>query len=254
VYKNGYVLSVISNGDVLEEDSSRQVTIPFGIEYKVRLINKTSQKAAADLRINGEDIARFILNAWETSDIERFLDGSNDHGKRFKFVSLNDGMVKDKKDFENGLIEVRFHKEIIKPSPVIIKEEHHHHHYDWYPKPELPKPYPWPSPIWKNTEINCDIDSQVRFASGGGIQNCCNQANTFTCDSIATGVSGATVRGSESNQKFETVSGFEFDSVAVIMKLKLINGELKSQARYCSGCGRRKREGDKYCPQCGGKL
>jgi hypothetical protein len=243
--KNGYVMAVIANGNVLEEDESKMVRLPFGTEYKVRLINKNYDRCAADLIINGEKVARFIVNAGETADIERFIDGSMNNGRRFKFTHLNDSQVKDKKDFDNGIVEVHFFREIKKPDPVIIKEVHNYHHWD---KKEDPWK-PWPTPIWY-------CDNTVGGGMSFGASNTQGLLNNASCYCSATDVplGGATVRGSESTQQFSYASGHEFDSVATILKLKIVNGEIATAARYCSGCGRKRKDGDKFCSNCGTRL
>ena len=71
---------------------------------------------------------------------------------------------------------------------------------------------------------------------------------------METGLDGATVRGSESEQRFSEISGLEFDSVATILKIKLVNGVYQITSRYCSGCGRKRKDGDKFCPNCGNKI
>jgi len=260
MYKNGYVLALIADGNVLEEDDSKRVCMPFGTEYKARLINKNYERCAADLLINGEQIARFIVNAGETVDIERYLDGNLNSGKRFKFTSLNDSQVKNKKDIDNGIVEVHFYKERKKSDPIIIKEEHHHH-YDRYPY--IPPVSPWPKQPWYpyNPWYYCEgnggnitfNNSKGMSASGGSaiISDVCSTPTS--CRSMAE-LSGATVRGSESQQSFKEISGYEFESTTTILKLKIVNGEPAISVKYCNGCGRKRRDGEKYCPSCGTKL
>ena len=65
---------------------------------------------------------------------------------------------------------------------------------------------------------------------------------------------GATVRGEKSDQKFSDIHGIEFESHATILKLKIVNGELNTAPRYCSGCGRKRKHNDKYCSNCGVKY
>ena len=247
MYKEGYVISVIANGNILEE-SDRKVAMPFGQEYKVRLINKSHLRCAADLVINGEKIGRFILDAGQNSDIERYLDGNLNNGKRFQFVSLNDSKVSNKNDIENGFIEVSFFQEKKKQDPIIIREEHHHHHHDWDHYPIYPKPWhPWQEPYpWKY--CNCDgtlsanSESMMNFS-----------ADATSCRRLDD-IDGATVRGSESKQEFKEVYGLEFEYTPVVIKLKIINGETQVINKYCSGCGRKRIEGQKYCGNCGTKL
>ena len=257
MYKNGYVVAVLANGNVVEENGQR-IQLPFGTEYKVRLINKNTKRCASDLIINGEKIARFILDTGETSDIERYLDGNLSNGKRFKFTHLNDTAVKDKQDIDNGMIEVHFFAEKIKPSSTIIREEHHHHHWDQlpytppptYPDPFSPKPWTNPSGPYYGDHTICynSVDMQSQTLSFGGMTT---DALTLNC---SAGLPGATVRGAESKQEFQLVSGYDFESVATIMKVMIINGEATVATRYCGGCGRKRRDGDKHCGNCGNKY
>ena len=250
MFKNNYVLSLLAKGNVLEEDDSRRITLPFGEEFKVRLINKNYHRCAADLSVNGEHIARFILNAGETSDIERYLDGNMQNGSRFKFVSLNDSQVKDKKDIDNGIIEVHYYKELVKNEPI-IREVHHHHHHDKYPLNPYPKPY-W---VYSSNDLSNDISFGGSISCKGMSAEASPNMMFNSCLCSSTGAEGAAVRGSESSQKFQTVSGYEFESIATILKLKIVNGEhVIAQERYCSGCGRKNRDGDRYCPSCGKNL
>ena len=250
MYKNNYVVAVIANGNIVEEDSSRRVALPFGQEFGLKLINKSYNRSAADVRINGEDIARFVLAAGESYVIERYVDGNLNSGRRFKFVSVNNSAVKDKKDFENGLIEVSFYKEKLKPAPIIIREEHHHYDpYPWDRRPYIPPQKPWrPSdPIYRDYPATNDhydypgmtFNSCSKGLSCGGVHN------------LSASIDGATVRGSESKQEFREVTGLEWESSPTILKLKLVNGEITNTSKYCSSCGRRKRDGDKFCGKCG---
>ena len=246
MYRNSYVAAVMADGRVLDEDSSSRVMLPFGMEYKVRLINKNYDRCAADLIINGEKIARFILDAGQTSDIERYVDNNMHSGSKFKFTNLNDGQVKDRNSFENGLVEVLFYREIKKPDPIVIREDHHHWHD--YHKPYQPPSYPWPVVYGNGGVAFGNAQLKGMCSSSESYSMACNAINTDA------GMEGATVRGSSSDQKFKEVSGYEFDSTATIIKLKIVNGELQSSMRYCSSCGRKRQGTDKFCPNCGNKF
>ena len=252
MHKNGYVMAVMADGRVLDEDGSSKVYLPFGTEYKVRMINKNYDRCAADLLINGDKIARFILAAGETADIERYVDDNLHGGSRFKFTHLHDSAVKDKNSLENGIVEVLYYKEKYrKPEPIIIREEHHH----WPPWKD-PNPYPkWP---WPNTPVYMSNGDNMVFGAT------CNNASYGTdmpqlramnCSMQApSAAEGATVRGSRSEQKFKEVSGLEFESIPVTIKLKIFNGELQTVVKYCTRCGRKKIGNDKFCSNCGSKY
>lgn len=249
MYKEGYVAVVKYNGNIIEEDSSKRILLPFGAEYEVRLINKSIKNCATDLTINGEKIGRFFLEAGQNMDIERYLDGDNNKGKKFKFTHLNDSGVKSKTDIDNGFIEVSFYPEKKKDEPIIIKE-HHYHHYDpippyVHPAPNVPFPRPW-SPLFDGTRYAMDMGctNDIGKSYGGMAMNCSSPAP----------IEGATVRGSESKQSFTSVYGKEFDSIATVIRLKIFNGEVVVTNKYCSGCGRKKKYGDKYCANCGKEV
>ena len=227
MYKSGCVMSVIAQGDVLEEDDSKRVIMPFGTEYKVRLHNKNYDKYAVDLIVNGEQVARFILGAGEKADIERFIDDDMNKGNKFKFTSLNDFRVKDKNDMDNGIVEAHFYREKRKQPEKIV--------YFDYPAKKWNQPHDPYNPVFGAT-----CDNFIGY---------CSTSNT-----MGTGMDGATVRGSESDQKFQEVSGYEFDSLATIIKIKIVNGELNIGQKYCSGCGKKRVDGAKFCGNCGNKL
>ena len=191
------------------------------------------------------------MGAGETSDIERYIDDNLHSGSRFKFTHLNDSNVKDKNSFENGLIEVLYYKEIkAKTTPFVIKEEHHHH---W----TYPRTQPAVDP-WKITYGNGGVAFGDKTYDSMQCNSISASAPTMSFGNCAfvgasTGQEGATVRGSSSDQKFQSVSGLEFDSTPTIIKLKLVNGDLPKAIRYCPGCGSKARIGDKYCPSCGAR-
>jgi len=242
MYKNGYVVALKCNGSIIEEDASKRMYLPFGSEYAVRLINKNHTNCKADLTINGEIVGSFFINAGQTADIERYLDGSNYKGKRFKFTHLNDSGVKDKTDIDNGFIEVSFYPEKPRVDPIVIKE--HHYHHDVYPILPPSKPY-GPAPFWYGTEFT----NGVSYGGSVGMSASFCSSNMKVADSSP--LEGATVRGSDSDQKFETVYNKDFEAAATTIRVKVFNGEIRVANKYCSGCGKKNTYGHKFCPSCG---
>jgi hypothetical protein len=228
----------VVKGNIIEEDASRKIYLPFGEEYSIRLTNKKGIVSACDLSVDGEKVSRFILRGDETVEIERYLDGNLSSGKKFKFVSINSSQVKDKNNFENGIVEASFFEETLKPIPIVIHK---------YPKDPYIPYVPIGIPLsWRYPEGEFYYGTTSTFEGFDGR----NKEIQF-CNS---NFSGATVRGSESNQKFKEVSGYEFSSTPTILKLKIVNGELKIISRYCNSCGRKRRDGERYCSNCGGKY
>lgn len=226
MYKNGYVMSIICKNNVIDEENKR-VMIPFDSHYSVRLSNKNYIRCGADLIINGEKIARFLIPGGETIDVERFIDDNLTQGKRFKFVNLNNSAVKDSKDIDNGLIEVHFFEEDITPTITYIQNDILNFSKPYSPYSEIP--------LWNSPAINTGSCS---FSTSNS--NFVNNSND-----------GATVRGEKSNQKFREQSNIKFKSTPTILKIKLYNGDIKILRRYCSSCGRKRRHSENYCSNCG---
>ena len=105
-YQNGFVMSIVKDGHTVREDK-RKVVLPFEAEYSVRLWNKNSRTAVCELFINGEKVSGeggYVVYANSFIDIERFLGDNLNNGKRFKFAKLISPQVKDKDNFENGVV------------------------------------------------------------------------------------------------------------------------------------------------------
>ena len=262
MFKNNFVMCVLHNGNVLDE-IDRKLKIPFGSEYKVRLINKNTKRCACDLFMNGEKVGRFILNPGETSDIERFIDGNLQQGKKFTFVDLQNNKVIDNNNFENGIIEAHFYLE---KQPEIKEIHHHHDHYHDRYIPYYIELYPyWDHPYKPYNPFYFTLDNtnrEIQCTNGGGgtttSANCnisaSNTSNIKQKFNLCSCNEGAIVRGKESSQKFVEVFGYVFESKATILKLKLVNGKLVIMGKYCIGCGRKRKHSDNFCSNCGNKY
>ena len=77
-YHNDFVLAVIYKGKVLRETNGT-VYLPYGSEYIIRLKNKHSRTAVADVSIDGTSISQggFIVPAHSSIDLERFVVDGN---------------------------------------------------------------------------------------------------------------------------------------------------------------------------------
>ena len=110
MYKDGFVVSIFREGNVLREIDGK-VYIPFDSEYKVRLRNRNNFECACDLYIDSKKVSNLgemIIPGNESVDLERFIDHSLTDGKKFLFVPVSDSRVEDKGEPENGWIEARF--------------------------------------------------------------------------------------------------------------------------------------------------
>ena len=160
IYQDGFVVSIIKNGEVLRENNNHEVFLPFGSEYKIRLRNKNrNKKATASIRIDGTNVLsgnRIIIPENDYVDLERFcVDGNLSSGNKFKFVDVNGPerhKVQDPSSELNGLIEVSFYEEKDLHFDKIINDYHHHHHYHHhhYKDDNTSTPYPY-TPLYPSS-------------------------------------------------------------------------------------------------------
>lgn len=260
MYKDKFVLSIIHDGRPVKETGgsyNRQVAIPFGSEYKIRLKNKNDRSCTARVTIDGvlaSNMGDVIVNAGGTIDLERFITTSLKNGKRFKFVSVDHPNVDDPTKSENGIIRVEFR---------LAKK-----YDDLRIRPGFDIPYSYCPPFkednwgmkdsgWRYfsdpNNSTCGDFGNVTYtaskskSSGDTVMSCCSYFND----------AGATIEGSKSNQSFQYSNlDVEFRP-STILELKLVGLKTRPVNRnmkYCSQCGRRVKQRDKYCSACGNRL
>ena len=223
--KPGFVIAILHNNKPLREsfqNGSQTVCLPFGDEYTLRLKNKTGFRAYASVTIDGTEVSpgrRFLLHAGQTLDLERFiLDGDLEKGKRFKFISLEEGTrtgeIQDPTNALNGLISVSFYPEQIWTLTTPLPH--------WLNQPIQPAVGSFLG--YNSTLERCgpggvaqDFYAAINGSSGGvcsplvmgasGATSCVNDlATAFAVNSSSpvapTSSAGATVEGSDSSQRF----------------------------------------------------
>ena len=245
--------------------------MPFGSEYKVRLKNKSRIRSVADVYIDGEVAAKgIVLDADATVDLERFVKDLN-QGPRFKLAKLSHPDVAQPGDSQNGLLEVRFYKEKAKPEVKVVEHHewkyycsHTHHGHCWqccsnmYCRICHPLQYPSGPCTWGGGHITyCSaIGGQVSQASN--VENSMTTADVYTAGVSTKGLNAvlrsasfeqsapeaaATIKGSQSDQKFTAIS-VEIDESTMVTLSLILKGVTKVYS-VCE-CGR-KRKGEKYC-------
>lgn len=290
MYKSGYVVSVRHGGQTVPEEGDR-VTVPFNEEYELRLRNKNGKDAIAFVYIDGKVVVEdgLIIPAHKFIDLERYVtNGDLSQGRRFKFVPLENGQVKDKSEPDNGIIEVRFHEEKEIPKlefkvsqpPHYVFSHHCHSSHCWSCgrmhctccpcNPGLPWNRPRYGGTWCGQSTEPRYGSSIlRGSSAGGASEAMGMAVGATPTSynlnasqqsllnavthLKTAEAGATVEGSISSQKFST-RHFEYvKDTSTILTLKLV-GVRKAvpEGKFCTSCGTKKA--GKYCSGCGDLL
>lgn len=252
MYRDGFVVSIMRDGRPLRE-SGRIVRIPFDSEYKIRLKNKNGNSCKAKVFIDGTPVSQlgdFVISSWGTLDLERFVTDSLNKGKKFKFVSADSDEVQDPTNPDNGIIRVEFY--LATNGPLIITDD-----FTWHYPPYIPPSHE----IWP-----CDDDSTAskkrKWKStdshdGTPVMNAYYCSNLTFTNSMSVSDKGATVEGGESKQTFMTVSDFDVQTEPVVIELELRapRDRIAPEPRrnYCGGCGSRRRQRDRFCPQCGNK-
>jgi len=263
-YKQNFVVALKVDGKVLRE-SGGEVELPFGSEYSVLLKNLNSVRAQAQISIDGAIAGPwYVLGANESVEIERFnTTGNQERGNRFKFIERTEAVENHRGvKAEDGLVRVEFKKEKVQPVIEVHHQYHHHYHTDCWPRP-----WRYDPPVWYNGQPLMKDASPTFTCSARGLQGS-GHSQIMAMNSVSvqnltrSNDAGITVPGSESNQRFSTVSNFETEQ-SEVLTLKLI-GKVNERpvARpvtvdihaVCQTCGKRAKGNDKFCSGCGTAL
>lgn len=273
MYSNYMAAAIRVDGKTLKEKGG-EVLLPFGSEYSVFLKNINSVKAKAKVFIDGEEVTNgwLVLNPNETIDLERFIQ-KMDKGNKFKFIERTEKIEEDRGiKADDGLVRVefKFAKKVVEAPEI-----HRYPVYEPYYVP-APKPYYWPYWEYPYT-ITCSAQGAQTSTAGTWTNSADNQqtltrsvqpmaAQNMMCNATSLTESsdaGITVKGSESTQKFQTVSDFSTESQThvIVLKLKGFVGDKKveqpitAQTKIqCENCGTTGKVGAKFCSECGTSL
>ena len=244
MHSNSFVIGVRdSKRNVLREIGDK-VFLPFHEEYSLIIKNNNAVRACCAVSIDGTDVlggGELILDARGSIDLERFIvDGDLSGGQRFKFVPLDDGQVADPSEPKNGIIEVKFWKEL--PPPVLE--------------------------VCKRPEI-IYLDSLTPRGNSGKTEAIytCNLGNSPTikpdsCNlDMVVGEAGATVAGGYSGQRFRHGNFGVKDGGPTVIRLRMVGKKVRcpltvqeTKKIHCVSCGKKAAFNDNHCRHCGAKL
>lgn len=252
MYKSGLAVSIKKDGSNLRERNGI-VYLPFNSYYTIYLKNTTDKKASVSIEVDGRSLgANFLVDPNSSYEIERFIDGNNNKGKKFLFVEKTDDVVERFGDNEeDGKIEISFRFEQTK------------HFYNPYKQPYKPHPYRPHTPyiddiyyIYDNNTLNdnenyCCYSSTVHSNSMGFVDN-----NVRGC---SLNEEGRTIKGEESNQKFVDayIGELEYTTNYITIKLKGGNKSITTKKKIrCLNptCGKYCKSDMNFCPKCGSEL
>jgi len=238
MYTNGFIVTICNDkNETLRESRDREVFLQFNSHYSIRLKNKHSRKAVAQILVDGTDILggnKVIVPPNSTVSIDRFcLDGNLGKGNKLQFVSENDSRVQDPGNNQNGNIDVKFWLEK-KNQITFVNDE------NWQPV------YPWGKAVWPHDTIYGGRGSTFKKYVEDSYTSCYLD-------------SGATVEGDKSFQKFdkEYVGILEDSYEKISIKLRPYKTDISvnnTKKVFCERCGKSCSLTANYCSKCGEKL
>jgi rRNA maturation endonuclease Nob1 len=228
LYSNGYVVSVIVNGDMQHISKDGTIKVPFETEYKIRIQNKNNHRCLAKVFVDEVNVSEggLIIDSFATVDLE----GPVKSNRNFKFVSIESGQAHDAGkskdvDGEKGVIRIEFQKEYIQSS------------YGYYSDDTWTTRYP-----------------SVSFCSNKSVSSYEEKTSSVIKPLEPT---GCTVSGATNNQSF-SYAQFTPDGKVTNVSLKLVgaNYEVAGSPNviYCGRCGLRSNVDHNFCTHCGNKL
>jgi len=266
VYKNKLIAAIQVGGKTLREKGDT-VELPFKSEYSIFLKNLETRRCKIDINIDGTNVTEggLVINGLASVNLERFLDDN----RKFKFIAKSRAIEEFRGNKpEDGIIEIKYgfekRVEIVDVFPVV---HHYYHPHRWgqpYYPPYRPGDITYGSSVNGNTKSadSSNFTGNVATAGIADIQCSTKSINrSLNINSVSASLdaapiddSGITVKGSESNQEFTTVSSFDIGKEETII-FRLVGGSNKivttKTKKQCPSCGTKVKSKHEYCPSCG---
>lgn len=219
-------------------------------EFVILLDNNTSETWLAKIELNGSSISDsgIVLRPGERVDLERYID----EPKKFIFETYDVPKGRAPQLKNNGLVIVKFFREM---HYAPITRITYWANTSW---PGSSGSYPYWQEDWSYRGSTTDPKTFYSDSKYPETIQAFHSAQSQTFNMVKE-ETGRVEKGNHSNQQFQQVDrSFEiFASHTVEYKLfplsqkNLTRNEIRV---YCSGCGRRQRPGDNFCPKCGKKF
>jgi len=266
MFTSNFIVTIQCNGQTLREKDG-YVSLPFGSEYSIGLKNMDSRRVIVKVSIDGQDVldrSRLVIpgsgpGRENTLFLEGFLKGS-DVSNKFKFIQKTREIANYRGDrIDDGIVRVEF------------QFEEHYQYYTGYPF-TIKSDFPCGTSTYSGKfepGIGWSYLSSTTENLSRGVHSfynstkCCNQAENLNMQADIRDIQkdeGITVKGSHSNQKFDstTIGGLGISHV-ITLKLRGITEEqvpiqkplLTREKLTCSTCGRSSSSGSNFCSNCG---
>lgn len=241
VYQEKFVAVIKCNNEILREKNG-VVYLPFGSEYSIRLKNLNSRNAVVNVSIDGQDVlngSRLFVTANSSTELEGVLSGDVVKN-RFKFIQKTDEIKEVRGDrIDDGIVRIEYRFE--KPKPEIF-----------FQRPLLDSTY---------------YDLRTSSTPHGGIYSRSlsavetDQNNAYRSTTSVNSDEGITVKGSPTNQEYNSVfaGALESESFVITLNIKGVfpkqeivrNPILVREKIQCPTCNRYAKSSNSYCPNCG---
>lgn len=283
MYQDKFVVAIKHNGKILREIGDL-VKLPFGSEFTVLVKNLNSRRAKFTLHIDGTDVldgTHIIVDANSEVEMKRFIrNGNMNEGNAFKFIERTQQIEEGPRGIkaDDGVVRVEFWYE--KAPPQVTTTVHHHYNDYWWNT--------YPTRIYSTASDVKLGDSGLKTkgilrSATASLQNASysvsstageavsyNASTTETMGSIEASASiplndaGITVPGSKVEQKFQTVYGFDAETVSHVIILRLAGKTANDveitkavtvkTKQKCVTCGHVNKASSKFCSDCGTAL
>lgn len=246
-------IAYITKGKQRIKQNGNSVYLKDGDEFQIELFNPTQNKIKSEIRVNNKSIGPgIIIRPGERVFLERYTSDS----KKFLFstyiVDCNNSQVREAIKL-NGDVTVKFYKEL--PATTSITYHNPYVNYNYYNGTTTP---------WTSGTFTCggSTITTAGYSSTWASTNSLSEGTVeysnkpFKQSSVET---GRVEMGSDSKQSFTSdYTNFDqFPSWEILWKILPISQKhltINDLVVYCGGCGRKKRNGENYCPSCGRKF
>ena len=257
MHNNGFVIAIKnSRGEILREvkdpDFIPAVFLRPNSPYSILLKNSHDENAVAEILVDGTNILgneRIIVPAHGEATCSRFcVDGNLAAGKELLYVLATDGRVQDPTSKENGIVRVRFWKEIPEVQYV-------------------PLPNTWTVDAgdpWEFGQFDYDTGgtghNPIRFSSTTGGNGAKYKAEIRCANYVHMPAEpvGATVEGNASSQRFQRGQVGVLEDVCTEIRVRLRPHQddltVKLTAHKWCECGKKSKYNAKFCSDCGRRF
>lgn len=246
------VFQTLMTEGVIASDGDK-VFLTDGDEFELELFNPTQGTIAAEISIDGTVISggMLVMRPGERTYVERFFDKA----VRFKYstyvVEAGNSEV-EAAIAKNGLVTVRFFEEYVKP----VARPLCHTHGGMLKSMSFGGPIAGSASVYSaSTAKSASMDNMMSFSDSVG-----GSTASFTSSvAPATQETGRVEEGQSSSQRFsyvdKTFQPYALHTVTVKIepqsKMPVTAADIKV---YCTACGRKMKEGEKFCPNDGTKF